>query len=212
MTSTVIGIDVGGERKGFHAVALQGGIFVDKKTSSKPADISAWCLDHKTRVVAVDAPCRWSQSGSSRLAERELRIAGKQIHCFATPTYTDARANIKGFYDWMFNGEKLYECLESRQYLRFNGDRTEEPMCIETFPHAIVCALAGVVVPARPKGKVRRAALRERGFDVSKLLNIDFVDAALCAVTAEAFRNNRYQLYGDRAEGFIVVPTRHYLR
>jgi predicted RNase H-like nuclease len=54
---------------------------------------------------------------------------------------------------------------------------------------------------------VRRAALKREGYDVSGLPNIDFVDAALCAAAADAFRINRYQLFGDREEGFIVVPT-----
>ena len=35
---TVVGIDVGGEGKGFHAVALQGDIFVDKITPQSLCD------------------------------------------------------------------------------------------------------------------------------------------------------------------------------
>jgi len=203
---TVVGIDVGGERKGFHAVALLDGHFVDKKAAPDPAVIVNWCVRHKAKVVAVDAPCRWSLKDSSRLSERELKIAGEKIHCFATPTYKDARANKKGFYDWVFNGEKLYECLESHQYLRFNGQRTEKQICIETFPHAVVCAMAGQVVLAKPKARVRREALWNRGYDDSSLPNIDFVDAALCAIAADEFRKDNYQLYGDRDEGFVVVP------
>lgn len=80
-------------------------------------------------------------------------------------------------------------------------------MCIETFPHTIVCALAGQVVSARPKAKVRRAALRNRGYDGSNLPNIYFVDAALCAVAAFEFHKNNYKPYGNRAEGYIVVPA-----
>ena len=39
VTTTVIGIDVGGERKGFHAVALQNGTFVATLAHSDPAAV-----------------------------------------------------------------------------------------------------------------------------------------------------------------------------
>ena len=80
-------------------------------------------------------------------------------------------------------------------------------MVFESFPHAVVCALAGRVVPTKPKATVRRAALRARGYDVTCLVNIDFVDAALCAVAAEAFLKGCVQCFGDEQEGFIVVPA-----
>ncbi len=204
---TVVGIDVGEERKGFHAVALLDGHFVDKKADPDPSAIVDWCIRHKARVVAVDAPCRWSQSGSSRLVERQL--GSKGIHCFATPTQEKARC--RDFYKWVFNGERLYNQLQ-RYYHLFNGERLEEAMCIETFPHAVVCAMAGKVVPARPKSKRRREALRMRSYDVDCLPNIDFVDAALCAVVAEEFRNDRCNPYGDCAEGFILLPDSASLR
>jgi predicted nuclease with RNAse H fold len=76
---TVVGIDVGGERKGFHAVALRGASFVDKTTVNDPALIVDWCLGHKATVVAVDAPCGWSQARSSRFAESELVLLGKKL-------------------------------------------------------------------------------------------------------------------------------------
>ena len=62
------------------------------------------------------------------------------------------------------------------------------------------------MVSAKSKAKVRREALKNRGQDVSSLPNIDFVDAALCAVAADEFRKGNYQRYGDLSEGFIVVP------
>jgi len=199
---TVVGIDVGGERKGFHIVALFDGHFVDIKADTNPSVIVDWCSHHKARVVAVDAPCQWSQSGSSRLVEREL--GGKGIHCFATPT--EEKARFRDFYKWVFNGQRLYQLL-AHNYRLFDGKHLKEQMCIETFPHAVVCAMAGKVVPAKPKSSRRREALRMRGYDVDGLPNIDFVDAALCAVTAEEFRNNHYTHCGNCAEGFIVVPA-----
>ncbi|MGD0227520.1 MAG: DUF429 domain-containing protein [Terriglobia bacterium] len=71
--NSVVGIDVGGERKGFHAVALRNGIFC-KTTSRHPAEIVEWCREWSAEIVAVDAPCGWSKSTSSREAERELKL------------------------------------------------------------------------------------------------------------------------------------------
>ena len=80
-------------------------------------------------------------------------------------------------------------------------------MCIETFPYAVLRAINGSNAPAKPKAKVRRACLQKLGYDESKLRNIDFVDAALCAVAADRFFRNEFKPFGDNAdEGFIIVP------
>ena len=198
---TVVGIDVGGESKGFHAVAIFDGKFTEKKADRNPSAIVDWCLHHKASFVGVDAPCKWSHTGSSRLAEREL---GKlQVSCFATPTRNSAIN--RDFYRWVFNGEKLYRLLEAHYYL-FDGREQKGNICIETFPHAIVCSLASRVVRAKPKSVVRRNALQGMGYDHGNLPNIDFVDAALCAIAADQFRKGNYACFGDYAEGFIVVP------
>jgi predicted nuclease with RNAse H fold len=60
----VVGIDVGGKKKGFHAVALRNGTFKDKITDTDPAIIAQWCQKEGATVVSVDAPCDWSQNGS----------------------------------------------------------------------------------------------------------------------------------------------------
>ena len=203
VATTVIGIDVGGERKGFHAVAFQNGTFVATLAHTDPAVIVSWCRQLKAVVVAVDAPCGWSAGGTSRLAERSLAIGGNKISCFATPTR--ALANRSNFYKWVFNGERLYRQL-AKHYVLFDGSRRAGQACFETFPHAVVCALAGRVVAARPKRETRRNALRQRGYDVGSLTNVDFVDAGLCAVTAAAFARGSYRLFGEKNEGFIVVP------
>ena len=204
VTTAVIGIDVGGARKGFHAVALQDGTFVATLAHSDPLVIVSWCRQLKAVVVAVDAPCGWSDGRASRLAERSLAMGAQKIHCFATPTR--ARAKQSRFYAWVFNGERLYNQL-FKHYALFNGARRAGPACFETFPHAVVCALAGRVVAARLKRETRRNALRQRGYDVSSLSNVDLVDAALCAITADAFVRGRVQLFGNKVEGFIVVPV-----
>jgi hypothetical protein len=78
---------------------------------------------------------------------------------------------------------------------------------LQPFPHAIVCALAGKVVATKPKTPNRRKASRDLCYDDSPLPNIDSVDGALCAVASEAFRQSSTMYFGERDEGFIVVPA-----
>jgi len=200
---TVIGIDVGGSRKGFHGVALRDGQF-EPQHFNEAAEVEVWCEARDAQVIAIDAPCGWATSGGSRLAERSLAVGGETIQCFKTPTRTSAKG--RAFYGWVFNGEKLYQRL-SLHYRLFDGTSQRGKIVLETFPHAVVCALAGRVIPARPKATTRRQILREQGYDDAPLPNIDFVDAALCALTAERFLLGRTASFGDQAEGFIAVPN-----
>ncbi len=202
---TVVGIDVGGNRKGFHAVALREGRFVDPQIFTNPQALVQWCHGHNPGYIAVDAPCGWSADGTSRRAERELKIDGRIIQSFKTPTRARAVQHTRGFYGWVFNGERLYRELFPH-YTLFDGERRSLPTVFETFPHAVVCALFGQVIAAKPKATTRRRALLEQRYDIAGLRNIDFVDAALCAHTAEAFRIGRWSMFGGRDEGFIVVP------
>jgi predicted nuclease with RNAse H fold len=202
---TVVGVDVGGPRKGFHAVALTGTVF-RKQACSSPAEVAAWCRDVGAAAVGVDAPCGWSASGSSRRAERDLRINDERIHCFATPTLKRARQSRTDFYGWVFNGMKLYDELR-KHYPLFAGDASARPLCFETFPQAVACILAGRTVAAKRKATVRRHILSEQGYDHSVLQNIDFIDAALCAVAAERLLQETVVYFGQPDEGFIVLPA-----
>lgn len=199
--NTVIGIDVGGARKGFHAVVMREGQICGRKTDWDPMAIMEWCLEQEASVVGVDAPCMWSVAGKHRKAERLLNQEG--MHCFYTPTRERAKENP--FYSWMLNGEKLFKAL-GKHFSLYTGKRQAKRVCFETFPHAIVCALSGRIVPAHPKTRVRREVLSTLGLDITLLTNIDLVDAALCAVTAEAFRRNQITCYGEPKEGYVVVP------
>ena len=198
----VVGIDVGGPKKGFHAVALHAGQFVDKRAFSDAASAAAWCRQIGAQAVGVDAPCRWSLNGRSRPAERAL--AAEKIHSFSTPSR--AAAENRDFYRWMFNGAELYRLLEFH-YRLFDGRNVGiAPVVFETFPQAVACTLAGKIVSAKKKSTVRRALLAGAGFDIALLTNIDTVDAALCALTAQYLLAKEFKAYGDATEGFIVVP------
>ena len=107
----------------------------------------------------------------------------------------------------MRNGAALYAAME-RDFRLFDGDNAVSgPVCCETFPQAVACALAGKVVSARRTATVRRELLREAGIAMQPLSNIDVVDAALCALAAQALLAGRFQTYGDAGEGFIVAPA-----
>ena len=199
----VVGIDVGGERKGFHAVALSGGRYSQKFASHSAQDVASWCKDNGARLIGVDAPCRWSSTDRARPAERQLASEG--VFAFATPTR--ATAEKRTFYRWMLNGAELFKVIE-RDYLLFDGQMTTTSrVCFETFPQAVACALAGKTVSANHKGAVRRDLLRKTGIETTPLTNIDIVDAALCAVAAQHLLEGTFRAYGDATQGIIVVPA-----
>jgi len=200
--TTVVGIDVGGNRKGYHAVALRDGQ-LEPKHFLEASDVRDWCRHQAARCVALDAPCAWAASGGARLAERSLAVGGCKIQCFKTPTRAAAKG--RAFFEWVFSGESLYQCLQT-DYQLFDGPALGSKIMFETFPHAVVCSLVGRVIPARSKASTRRRILRDLGYDESRLGNIDFVDAALCAVAAERFLHGKTRAFGDSAEGYILVP------
>lgn len=202
-STIVVGVDVGGPRKGFHAVALLDGDYHDKTATLKAAELEEWCLKLDARVIGIDAPCRWSTTGRARPAERALSTEG--IFCFATPSKDTAET--KDFYRWMRAGAELFRLIE-QNYPLFDGNvvTMEEKACFETFPQAVACALAGKIVSAKHKRTDRLELLRQAGMKTVALTNIDTIDAALCALTAYHFLDGAIETYGDAATGFIVIP------
>ena len=203
----VAGVDVGGKKKGFHAVAFRGVTFIRKIQSSDAAEIADWCRNVAAQVVGIDAPCRWSLTGRSRPAERELMA--RRIQCFSSPSLEAALAHPKQYFHWMLAGAELFRELEKTYTLYSGGTLASEPICFETFPHAVVCELAGKIVSAKSKNLSRRMVLRNEGIDDSHLPNIDFVDATLCALTGIYFLNGQTRHYGEAKSGYIVVPARY---
>lgn len=200
--AAVVGIDVGGVKKGFHGVVLRQGNVSEKFATHNPAAMVTWCRAIHACVVGVDAPCSWSLTGRQRPCERELSKVG--ISAFATPGVAVGRRHP--FYGWMLNGAELFRLLR-RHYQLFDGRHsTQAPVCFETFPHAVACALAGRTLSAKKKRVDRRRLLSQAGMAIESLNNIDEIDAALCAFTAQQFLAGAFRAYGDDQEGFIVVP------
>jgi predicted nuclease with RNAse H fold len=205
-TVVVIGIDVGSPTRGFHAVALKAGNYLAQLCTPDTRQLVSWCRDSGARAIAIDAPCRWSATARARRAERELMAKG--IWCFSTPSFEIAKNHRTNYFGWMLHGAALYADLISSGYSLFDGTRSSvRPVCFETFPHAIACALRGEVVSAKRKRHVRRTLLQEREINTEPLTNIDWIDAALCALAADHFLSGSVNTYGDVDEGFIVVPS-----
>ena len=201
--STIVGVDVGGLKKGFHAVALREGQFLEKLASRDPLAVLTWCRTLKASVIGIDAPCKWSLTGRARPCEREL--SGSGLSSFSTPSMAIGR--VHPFYGWMVNGAELFRVL-GPHYRLFDGRSTAlSPVYFETFPHAVACVLAGRTLSAKQKRFDRRRLLGRAGIATDSLTNIDEVDAALCALTAHHFLAGTFKAYGDDAEGYIVLPS-----
>jgi predicted nuclease with RNAse H fold len=208
MSSQIIvaGIDVGGRAKGFHCVALRAGAYLDQIASCNVTEVAEWCRQVNAQFIGVDAPCRWSDTGRARCAERDLMA--QKIWCFSTPSREAAEKHPKDHFGWMLNGAKLFAQLVEARYPLFNEVHAQirTQMCFETYPQAVACALAGTIVSAKKKRAIRLDLLNRANIDTSKLTNIDQIDAALCAFTAHQFALGNYKCYGDAMSGFIVVP------
>ncbi|WP_411870046.1 DUF429 domain-containing protein [Vulcanococcus limneticus] len=206
----VIGIDVGGSRKGFHAVAVTGGAYAGQLATPNAQELAHWCRSViGVQLIAIDAPCRWSGNGRARPCERELMQQG--IFCFASPSRPAAISHPSNYYGWMLQGEALYRELEASHPLLSGlaapGLPASGPACFETFPHAITCHLRGGNAEARQKRLQRRALLEQAGINTATLTSIDWIDAALCALAAHHLASSRpCRAYGEPATGLIVVP------
>lgn len=209
-TATVIGIDVGGSRKGFHAVALSAGATTGQLATTEVEELAHWCRAViAAQLIAIDAPCRWSAEGRARPCERELNAAG--IRCFASPSRQAALSHPSNYYGWMLQGEALYRQLEASHpllaALPAAGQPPSAPACFETFPHAITWQLRGGVASAAHKRSQRTELLRQAGINPAPLTSIDFIDAALCALSAHHLAIGLpCQTYGEAGSGLIVVP------
>jgi len=212
---TVIGIDVGGPRKGFHAVALTGGEYSGCCATTDVGQLMDWCHKVQGAVIAVDAPCQWSMDGRARSAERALMKMG--IWCFSTPTRNQAKERERqhhlgkatNHYGWMLRGEELFQALTPSHPLCSGLPALGKKCSFETFPHAITWHLTDGKAKAKTKWTERRSLLVKEGIALDGLTNIDLVDAALCALTAHRVAGGGECLaYGERNTGFIIVPRR----
>lgn len=171
----VIGIDVGGKNKGYHAAVIPVGSRViqrffheyePQEIIRRIKDLGGTCLK-----IAVDSPRKSRILGpETRLAERDLHRAGYRLQWTPRPG-----RNEQG---WMKNGERLWNGLRKA----FGTTKL-----IETFPTAASDGLADVEIEFPLKalaGKEKRPFYK------------DYIDASICAIVArEAFRG-KTRIYG----------------
>lgn len=211
--TTVIGIDVGGSRNGFHAVALLlpdgqddprdlADVQVERTHDCDAKEILRWCQARSPRAIGFDAPCGWSADQNSRACELALHKLG--IHSFFTPMRETCKGNP--FYEWVFNGERLCQALAQHFPLFQGGAVPELPFSFETFPHAVARSLDRHPQTKETKTARRRRLLKEHNLDLTRLTNGDYRDAALCALTALYMLTDRFTAYGDCREGILVTP------
>lgn len=199
-----VGIDVGGSKKGFHAVALRDRRVSGLLISENPVRVATWCRAQGASAIGIDAPSQWSVSGRARPCEQALAALGLSV--FSTPSRAMGEAHP--FYRWMVNGTALYTTLVSEYRLYDGRWPSVDPLCFETFPQAIACMLAGKRLSAKNKRVDRRRLLEIAGIGTKSLTSIDHVDAALCAVAAEHVLAGSFKALGEAGEGFILLPDR----
>lgn len=205
-TKITAGVDVGGPRKGFHAVVLKSGAFLAQFQSNNHAEMAEWLIAQKPRFIGIDSPCQWRTGEKPRLAETELAHTG--IRCFFTPHRSEAINHPTGYYNWMLQGEKLYQLLQPDYpvFRQKSNEISTGRYCFETYPYAIACRLSGRILKARNKLADRAELLHLHDIQLPDPANIDFIDAALCALMANLVSPEQYQATGDDAGGHILLP------
>jgi predicted nuclease with RNAse H fold len=182
-----IGVDVGGKRKAFDVALVEDRRLLQLRERQSVADVVAWVASTQPSVVAVDSPRSCAQPGQThRPEEKELRDAVCGIR------WTPSSAKLYGnpYYEWIVEGRRLYEALE-----------TESVEVIECFPTASWTRWHGARNGRRRSAWSREALAALRLEGVPPRTNQDMRDAIAAAITARDFEQDRFERFGD-----IIVP------
>jgi predicted nuclease with RNAse H fold len=185
---TVMGVDVGGPRKGFDVAVLD-----DREVAAFMRGLDCDAVvelvrTHKPALVAVDSPRSCAPEGqSTRECERELNTS----ICGIRWTPDKKRVSADPYFAWIVEGLALYAALAA----------ADLPV-IEVFPTASWTRWHG------PRGPVARAAWTRDGLarfcltGVPERTNQDQRDAIAAAMTAQQHTRGLTQEIGE-----IVVPA-----
>jgi predicted nuclease with RNAse H fold len=182
-----LGVDVGGERKGFDVALIDGDRLLALESRLDRRAVAELVDRARPTVVAIDSPCCYAQPGrTSRDSEREL---ARSI-CGIRWTPDERAAHGSQYYAWVLQGLALFEALVGR------GAEV-----IEVFPTASWTRWLG-----KRGGRTRVAWTRDgmSALDLGGLparTNQDQRDAIAAALTARLHDRGLTEAIGE-----IVVP------
>lgn len=185
---TWIGVDVGGQRKGFDVAVINGTELLELRGRLSCAEVVGIVNDVQPCVVGIDSPRSCAPTGErSRDCERKL---AKEI-CGIRWTPDAASVHSSDYYGWIVEGLMLYDAL----------DHLPSEL-VEVFPTASWTRWIG------ERGAWRRSAWTRKGLAdlgvncVPKRTNQDQRDAIAAAVTARQYTEGSTQPNRE-----IVVPA-----
>jgi predicted nuclease with RNAse H fold len=185
---TVIGVDVGGRRKGFDVALLDDREVAALMRGLDRETVVEFVNMHQPALIAVDSPRSCAPEGqSTRECERELNTS----ICGIRWTPDRKRVHADPYFAWIVEGLALYTALAA----------ADVPV-IEVFPTASWTRWHG------PRGPLSRAAwtrdglARLRLMGVPRRMNQDQRDAIAAAMTAQQHTRGLTQEIGE-----IVVPA-----
>lgn len=182
-----IGVDVGGERKGFDLAVIDRSRLLLLRGRLTCAETVKIVDEFGPAVIGIDSPRSCAPEGTrSRECERELVTQVCGIRFTPDPVAVDS----SDYYAWIRQGFKLYDALEP-----------VEAEVIEVFPTASWTRWLG------NRGSQRRSAWTRTGLrklalsSLPQRTNQDQRDAIAAAVTARQYHDGTAQRIGE-----IVVP------
>jgi predicted ABC-type ATPase len=108
---TAVGIDAGGARKGFHAVALTDGAYTGQLATSDVEVIRDWCLDAMKAQVIVAGLSPFAPEAAAlkagRLMLREIDDCIKQQESFAFETTLSGLGYLSRIRHWRLIGYEV---------------------------------------------------------------------------------------------------------
>lgn len=183
-----MGVDVGGERKGFDVAVIDHTSLIHLRARLTCAQVVEIAAEVEPRVIGIDSPrCCAPEGSSSRECERML---AREV-CGIRWTPDAAAVNAGDYYGWIVHGLELHSALQP-----LGAD------VIEVFPTAAWTRWLGRK-GAQPRSAWTRGGLTKLGLSmIPKRTNQDQRDAIAAAVTARQHSQGTTQAFGD-----IVVPA-----
>jgi predicted nuclease with RNAse H fold len=170
VTGRWLGVDVGGERKGFDAALVRDSAVVELRSRLRAADVAAWALAVRPEVIAIDSPRRSAPDGcTSRECERALARAV----CGIRWTPDARRLAVGAYYGWVRAGLELYaelrdweviECFPTASWTRWIGPRAGRSRAAWSSAGLAALALSGVAARNQDQRDAVAAAVTARQY------------------------------------------------